>query len=287
MDSRIADRARQFFNMQDLLSNDLESSFQDTRPKPVCSGSKFQVGVDSLLNSPALKWHNQPGRQAHAPEVLDFLVASILWNIEECEDKIIHGFTEYRKGGDGGPIIFRAHPSYRANSRQRRDVWFDWALFDLSGVPNIADCSRPGQIMMFFHMPSLTGDLSIQGIDLLPGKPHATVRLFQDDANTDFRPGYDDGPDLSYSYFIKHGYLHRDLFIIPCDLISEPTIVVENLRMKPPTNPPANSKQRANQQKVEDLVSPLDGGFFVIQTRKDWAKHFVEIINSFQGEQNL
>mmetsp|Transcript_29337 Transcript_29337/g.70566 ORF Transcript_29337/g.70566 Transcript_29337/m.70566 type:complete len:117 (-) Transcript_29337:316-666(-) len=87
---------------------------------------------------------------------------------------------------DGERIIFRAHPSYRSKSRQQRDVWYDWALFDLEDQ-GYGECFIPGQLLMFLHVPHLQTEVIVNGMRVLPNKPHAIVRLFKEAPKSDFR----------------------------------------------------------------------------------------------------
>jgi len=69
--------------------------------------------------------------------------------------------------------IFRAHPSYRDDSGQVGNVWYDWANFDVD------DQSIPCQIMCFVNITSIIDNpLPVNGYPIQETGNYAVVRRF-------------------------------------------------------------------------------------------------------------
>ena len=283
-ESRIFKRIRRFFSLDQLLSD----SIADEVPEPakICGGSRFQLGIDSTSGAAALKWIRNPGRLAHPQEVIDFVAGTILWNIVANRPKVLKGFTEYRQEMDDGTFqLFRAHPSYRSASRQRRDVWYDWALFDLSIYPGFGLVPRPAQILMFVDVPELDDEVTINNLPLSGGKPHAVVRMFDDDPDHDFRNPYiaedDSLGDMSYSYLLSFGRVSAQLYLLPCERILDTAIVVPNIETRPYREAPKNNREISKRADMETKIDPLGPGFFLVQKRESWGTYFGNLIDSF------
>ena len=280
-ESRIFKRIRRHFYLDQVLSNEIAGETKD--PPKTCSGSHFELGVQQSTGEAAVKWIRNPGRLAHPQEVIDFAASCFLWNLNGNTHKVLPGFTEYRKVIDNVTQIFRAHPSFRSAGRQRRDVWYDWAVFDLSNHDGLG--FRPAQILMFIDVPPLEEELDINGIAITGGKPYAVVRMFDDSPDSHFRDAYvgeDDSADgRFYSYLVKFGRLNDHFHILPCDLISDTAIVVPNIEARPYKDPPRNNRELNKRRKMDDMVGALGAGFFILEPRNLWGTFFGNLIDSF------
>ena len=287
---RIIKVFRYLFFVDELTSENAHGSIPRKKSSltEVCTGASFEIGIEEGTSNAALKWKDHPGRQAHPQCVLDFVCASVLLQIPTGEEKIIQGFTEYKKVIRGQSQIFRAHPSYRSTSRQRRDVWYDWGMFDLSSFHGYSKDERPGQILMFINLPSLTGNCTIHGVELAPNEPHAVVRLFSKDPTDTFRGETEDkdDPNVShpYSYLTMFGKVNDHLHIIPLKYLCTTAIVIENILARQPVIPPKTPKERRDRPKIDNLISPLGEGFFVVRPRILWAALFDNLIISYKDE---
>ena len=256
--------------------------------EPICGGSKFTLGLSSQNNRPAIKWKKNPGRQGHIQSAINFVYDNVITQLPAHAPKKVQGFTEYKffPPNQQERTILRAHPSYRSISRQQRDVWYDWALFDLE-KQDFGEHFLPGQILMFIQVPFLADAVSLNGINLQPNKPHAVVRLFKDCPKADFRSqkvDSDTGDVNDYSLFLEFGDVHDHFHIIPCCCIVEPTIVVPNIPMIPPETEPQTKKSKRESKAMKELINPLGDGFFVLSPRKEWGSCFSALIQSYNAE---
>ena len=295
---RLIKKALGFFGLDksqwntDIADNDNPTSVggdpKAMNTQPICGGSKFTLGLSSQDNTPAIKWERNPGRQGHIQSVINVVYDNVVAHLPvDAPKKTVHGFTEYKFGGENPQqqFIFRAHPSYRSVSRQQRDVWYDWALFDLE-QQGFGEYFLPGQILMFIFVPVLYDDVCLHDIELREKEPHAVVRLFKERPTAEFRSAKvdtDTREENDYSLLLEFGQVHDHFHIIPCSCIVEPTIVVPNLPMVPPKIAPQTSRSKSERRAMDKLIDPLGDGFFVLSPRKDWRQYFSELIRSYNG----
>ncbi|CAJ1943908.1 unnamed protein product [Cylindrotheca closterium] len=282
---RLMQYATQFFGLcKSLWATNTGRGRQSTKPM-ACTGSRFTVGLDTTNSRPGVKWTKDPGRQVHIQTVIDTAFDHIVSNLPLNNSKsarTVDGFTEYKKEIRGESVIFRAHPSFRSKSRQQRDVWYDWALFDLEDQ-GYGSCFIPGQVLMFLHVPHLQREVTVNGMRVRPNKPHAIVRLFKEKPRSDFREvktHSETGEENEYSLLVEFGDTQDELSIIPCDYIAEPTIVVQNIPMLQPQMP-LNPKQRRAREKMDGIIKPLGEGYFVVSPRSTWSSCFSHLIQSY------
>jgi hypothetical protein len=295
-DLRIVKRFREKFHVNDLFkerpkdvdltgepgqehaTNQMDSHAGDA---PAASGSLFEVGIDHTGNA-GVKWKNRPGRQSHLQSVQDLVAEVIVSRIEPGEEKVVEGFTEYKTVINGERVLFRAHPSYRSASRQQRDVWYDWALFDLKQQNAFPNTPIPGQILMFVHVPFIFDEVTHRGIRLIPNEPHAVVRLFQRAPDKYFRK--DRSGKEPYSYLVHFGNTRDHYHIIPCRYIHSTTIVVPNIVVRPPKVGFWNTKRKKQRRKeLDGLIDPLGPGYFVVSPKFDWGECFGRLIGNFHA----
>ena len=96
-----------------------------------------------------------------------------------------------------------------------------------------------------------------------------------------------------YSHLVAFGRTRKNLYVIPCEKIRRPTIVVPNqprLEIEQSDNRPTNrqkqngrsGRQKRNSGGERDVpIHTLNGGYFVVKPRLHWANLFDEIIRSF------
>ena len=194
----------------------------------------------------------------------------------------MEGFTEYKTVINGERVLFRAHPSYRSASRQQRDVWYDWALFDLKQQNAFPNTPFPGQILMFVHVPFIFDEVMHRGIGLIPNEPHAVVWLFQRAPDKYFRK--DRSGKEPYSYLVHFGNTRDHYHIIPCRYIHSTTIVVPNIVVCPPKVGCWNTKRKKQRRKeLDGLIDPLGPGYFVVSPKFDWGECFGRLIGNFHA----
>ena len=290
-DRRIVKRIRDFFRVDRLFDTSLggvmedgeEGANKDTAVpgSPVATGSPFTIGVDNRGRA-GIKWKKRPGRQTHLQAVQDIVVELVLLNLPNNPEKVtVRGFTEYKVFLHGKQEIFRAHPSYRSASRQQRDVWYDWAMFDLPRQ-QFGSKPLPGQILMFVHVPFLNEEVKHKGIKLVPNSPHAVVRLFEKKPSENFRPGQRHRQTtVPYSILVKFGTLRDHFMIIPCKRIIATAIVVPNIETRKPGLLDIVRRRKKRKQPVAS-ISPLGPGYFVVEPRFEWGEGFGRLIDSYQ-----
>eukprot|EP00980_Cylindrotheca_fusiformis_P016093 scaffold4764_cov84-Cylindrotheca_fusiformis.AAC.3 len=170
--------------------------------------------------------------------------------------------------------IFRAHPNFRSNSGQTCDTWYDWAMFHLPELFQDEDYTQsvPGsRILSFVKVGELIDPSGYRGIGIEPSQPHCIVQLFEDFPTSDFRRS-DTGGD--YSQLVTWGTLEEGLFLIPCNRVVGPAIVVPNI---PPINRNRTGPRNNNRNQRAAAVEPI-GGFFVVSNRREWAHQFTRLI---------
>jgi hypothetical protein len=289
-DLRLVKRFRDFFNI-DMLMDPNQLGVEDVETTEDCgvaatTGSPFTIGIDTN-GMAGVKWKKRPGRQTHIQYVQDVVAEVVLSNISDDQEPIALGFTEYKVELNGHSEIFRAHPSYRSASRQQRDVWYDWAMFDLK-KQGFGSKPIPGQILMFVHVPMLQDVVQYHGVRLQNNTPHAVVRLFNQPPTDAFRSGqHSNGRVVPYSSIVKFGRTRDHLTIIPCSHIVGTTIVVPNIEMKQPKLVSwSGGRKRRKRQKLVDTIAPLGEGYFVLDKRYQWGDTFGSLIQSFRPSQN-
>eukprot|EP00980_Cylindrotheca_fusiformis_P004617 scaffold983_cov82-Cylindrotheca_fusiformis.AAC.1 len=243
-------------------------------------GARFEVGCN-LRGRPAMRWLSidNAGKQAFPEPILRFLCNILLpiTSFQEGQERCIKGCTELNStvdNNDGDYIIFRAHPNYRSNSSQNCDVWYNWAMFHLPELFDEDDffVYIPGRILSFVEVGELVGPSGYRGIGIQPSQPHCVVQLFEGPPTSDFRRSNTGG---DYSQLVQWGKLERGLFLVPCNHIVGPAIVVPNI--PPIEHNNGRTTNESNNNEREASVDPI-GGFFVVLNRKEWAHQFTKLI---------
>ena len=285
-ENRLLERARQMFRVDQLFSDEIHGQYANKHGNAFqnqCLGSTFEVGFDTHGN-PAVKWNGTPGRQGHLQDVLNVVCEKIVNNIPEGNKMTVKGFTEYKIQDQNGHSIYRAHPSYRSNSSQQNAVWYDWAYFDMSRYRGHGGKkTKPGQILMFVQVPFLEDEVIHNGIRLQQSKPHAVVRLFHKPPATKFRESLSTNKSVLYSSLVTFGKLGDGYYVIPCDHIHGPALVVPNILCLEPEKKPMTTKEKKARDKLDKMIAPIGEGYFVVKPRIEWGDQFENLIESFDA----
>ena len=102
-------------------------------------GSLFTIWKRDNTGLPYMKWDaRKDNQQRNLPclpmEVINFCTNNVL---EAVTMKELKGFTKHRQmdSATTKKLIFHAHPSFKSDSGQECNVWFDWVYF-LLHLPN-------------------------------------------------------------------------------------------------------------------------------------------------------
>ena len=142
VENRLIKRAVRIFNLKPNKSQH-SSSMPNSRPD--IKGARFIIKKNEL-GSPIMEWADTRNEKTkttkHAPFILKFCCDRVLPLVSNNQ---LEGCTEHHRLGfvDGTQFIFRCHPSYRSNSGQVCDRWYDWAVFSVESK------SIPCQIFFF------------------------------------------------------------------------------------------------------------------------------------------
>ena len=198
------------------------------------AGARFTITMCNHSNLVEMEWtHKRNQDKAHLPQsVLDYCATEFL----SGETTTIEGFTEHNRVCEDHVYKFRAHPSYRANSGQKTDVWFDWACFKFIGDDGVEKVA-PAQILCFLFPGAEHGN------NYREHEPYAIVRSFN-------------SPPKKHtsSSIVYVGKLEETFFPYPCSCITGPCAVVPNFD--------------------DEDVNETHDRFFLIQNRSHWLKQF-------------
>ena len=210
------------------------------------AGSRYKICWDEN-NQPSMKWSRKSNKNyAHLPQdVLKFCCETFLPRNQTHGPVLpdaISGFTEFNHQPEVGGEYFkyRSHPSYRGDSGQSCNLWYDWANFVYFQDGDDSEAIAPGQILCLLD---LTPEQAQLGTKEPVGGPHAVVRSFMDPPKR-FRQ----------SKIVQRGLVGHDFYVYPCSSISGPVAVVHN--------------------------SSAEGGneFFVVRNKSHWVKCFHDLL---------
>ena len=202
-ETRTIRRARHTFNLNPT----------DTKFSPIdeVHGARFSIFVNDE-GRPAMKWachYRNKDRGYHPDDVIQFCCDHVLPIVDGY---CLQGFTEHYRTDltDGTQCFFRCHPSYRSSSGQIRNVWYDWALFNVAGE------EIPCQILCLLDIQALKESLNeVRGYEVNSVGSYAVVQRFKG-------PPQQVGP----STIVKEGSLMEGLYLFSCDsILSELTVV--------------------------------------------------------------
>ena len=239
-------------------------------------GPKFYI--TNCDNGPKMRWCDQTkhGLPIHSQEVIDFCARHVLPCVEPVDGKLI-GFTQHERLGqfDKMKYIYRAHPSFRSDSNQRCNSWYDWAYFDVYPEPNSRHTDPkpyPCHIMCFLDIDEgmvKTPPAELDSVDIVAGK-YAIVRKFSTPPQPIKITGrLENNKTRKFmTSIVKKGTLCDKLYIMPCESISGDVAVV-----------PDYDSRTANQQYESGR------NFFVVENSIKWRELFLERIRKADAKE--
>ena len=195
-----------------------------------------------------MKWSKQLNKNyAHLPQdVLKFCCETFLPRNQTHGPVFadtISGFTEFnhqtKVGGEH--FKYRSHPSYRGDSGQSCNLWYDWANF-VYFQDDGSEAIAPGQILCLLDLTLEQAELGTNEPEPVGG-PHAVVRSFKE-APKRFPP----------SKIVQRGLVEHDFYVYPCTCISGPVAVVHNPSVE------------------------VRNDFFVVRNKSHWLKCFHDLL---------
>ena len=207
-------------------------------------GSRFVIGKNA--SGPYMTWQKTQFPAFH-PEVMRFCCEEVLPVLEDSQS--MNGFTEHERYDSESLLRFRAHPSYRSDSGQIRDVWYDWAWFEEQLPDEDEEIRFPAQIMCFLHLPGPFTGRSVSGFRVECPGSYAVVRCMETPKKINSKSGIEYHKRLA---FLERGRIKEGLFLFPCTCISEEVAVVQD-RGKP-------------------------DHYFVVKNRTTWVDNFRKIM---------
>ena len=224
------------------------------------TGARFIIGIDDE-NKNYMKWQDSRNnnKQHHFYEIIDFVCENILKQLKGT--KQINGYTQYKKIiniNQKEIVLFRSHPSYRSDSKQKTSIWYDWAEVRYENE------IIPAQLLCFFTFVNNAEDecIILNNVQLENNDDYVIVRLF-----TKPKQGYKINPDdkKSYCELMNWGELRKGLFLLNCDNIISQIAVVPNIASND------NKNNRRNNR-----------GYFVVTKKQEWKNYFSDFIHSFE-----
>ena len=185
------------------------------------AGSRFVIGKND--QGRYIKWAKKK-ILGFNEEVLRFCCEEVLPVLEGSES--IQGFTEHERFDGESLLRFRAHPCYRSDSGQRRDVWYDWAYFEFLD-DGLNKKKFAAQILCFLHLNGPFTGRSVSGFDVQTPGLHAVVRRMDDkEEKIHSKSGIRYHNHLAY---FKRGKIQDGLFLFHCDNIAEELAVAQDI----------------------------------------------------------
>ena len=206
-------------------------------------GSFFRIGIDEAGDR-FMNWVLKKNKSVptHPDEVIRFVT-----DIPGVSSASIEGFTEHKRG----KLMFRAHSSYRSDTGQVTNLWYDWAKFWVDG-PITRPVHATSQILCFINLPDFVP--SSRFPDATPGY-YAVVRcLGKETAVKSFAQGSHRTRTHS---FVKESKLEPGFHLFPCDSILSEAAVVINKGSNPQSH-------------------------FVLENKEFWLHDFRNKMDSFE-----
>eukprot|EP00536_Pseudo-nitzschia_multiseries_P018435 jgi/Psemu1/55601/gm1.55601_g len=219
------------------------------------AGSKFVISVRDGL--PYMKWDKK--KNASVPwfpsDVLKFCCNPVLW---AAGTNTLCGSTEHKRYDDYHRmgLLFRAHPSFKSDSGQLSNIWYNWANFQLDLLDGRGACFILKALSPLVHLegPFPPGS-SVSGFELVHDGYYAITCCFLsvDPISSKRAVGRRDCQEL-----VKQGVLRNKLYLFDCNAIEPEVAVVRNL----------GSKDK----------------FFVLGNREQWLFHFCETMAGLEAK---
>ena len=235
-----------------------------------CHGPKFWIRNGD--KGPQMRWCDPRKRNfpIHCKEAIDFCVKHVLPCVETADGKVF-GFAQHERIGelDKMKCICRAHPSFRGDSNQRCNSWYDWAYFDV--CPESDSCQThpkpcPCHILCFLDIDDgmvKTPPAELNSVEIVAGQ-YAIVRKFSAPPEPIKIIGKKGMTTRTFSTkIVKKGTLCDKSCIMPCESTFGDVAVV-----------PDYDHRSDNQQ--------YEGGrsCFVIENSMEWRELFLDKIRN-------
>lgn len=140
----------------------------------------------------------------------------------------VFGTTEHKRYDQSREmkLLFRAHPSFKSDSGQLSNVWYDWANFQLDLLDGRGLKVYPCQILCLLYLegPFPVGS-SVSGFELVHDGYYAVARCF---VSADPIPSKRDKGKKHHHALVKLGELRNKLYLFDCNAIESEAAVVRN-----------------------------------------------------------
>ena len=205
------------------MSHDSTASAEPLGPNGSAGGSWFTIGYDGQ-DEPSMVWERSKRAKkkacTHNRDVIKFVCEKVLPAVSA---DTISGFTEHKRydSSYGKNIIFRSNSTYRSDSPQAVNLWYDWATF-------VVDLGKHGkkrytcQILCFLKLEELTGK-SVPPFVVDAEGLHAVVRCLERE-NTLPRS---ESTGAKHAFVTESG-LKKGFYLFHCDNIFSEVAVVAN-----------------------------------------------------------
>ena len=230
-------------NDSDQMSDD-NSDNSDQVPKTETRGLTMCVYRDEETGNPAFTFPKSKRKKHLANAFISNVLVKFLLGVQDQLQEHVGELcikTEHKRSHQ----IFRAHPFYREKP------WYDWAIFDWAAWGKL-----PGHIACFIDLNGLQGQVRLRdGIRVYSGifAVVESANYVQDAEENDlselFLPISKDHENDS------HGNWKSVYYLADVESIVDPCLVVPDIGNK-------------------DI-----GAYFVVQSRKNWEKLFIQWVN--------
>ena len=253
-----------------------EQQMMDRQPTPnlkivPVTGARHSIGLNNCI--PCMRW-DSPSHKHRArilPAVTQVVCDVILplMPVFEGKETCVPCFTEHKRSDGVDAIIWRAHPCHRSKETSPKDVWHDWACFQLEGR-----LITPCQILCLMDLSTMPARLNRAPIprhrvcDIDEPAQCAVVRKFKAMATA-----------VEHGALVDWGELDDGFCVLPLERICGPLCVVPNMPGSPWAESRGTKKKRdRNEQKREEQTGPPLGGYFVVRNQGEWEECFTEMV---------
>ena len=246
------DREFDLFEHADRFRSSIVSANVSSNPDGISCGSQFHIFERGGV--PRMEWTEQSNKNSpwHPDDVLKFVCDEVIPGLQSSS---VTGYTEHKRydRDRNMQLLFRAHPSFKSDSGQLSNVWYDWAYFQLD-LGDLGQQVYPCQILCFLSLkgPFANGN-SVSGFEVQRDGLYAVVRrfLFTNSVSSKRCPR-----ENCFNGLVIEGKLHDKLYLFDCNTIDSEAAVVRNF----------GTTDR----------------FFVLSNRGEWLVNFRETMVSLE-----
>ena len=252
------------------------------------TGARYSIGYFNHV--PSMRWESKShwNRTGIPRAVIELVCTEVLPLLPDSGSTghAVPCFTEHKRLREDGRCIFRAHPCYRSTEDHPKDVWYDWAYFDVGDVRGTLPC----QILSFLDLSLLPPNTrhNYRGFLISDPGQYAVVRKFKKQPSWIRADQDEEDPDAFCTWdtsLVQHGELEDGFFVLDCETITDLACVVPNIPILPWAETRKDTKKRDREERnLEAMVDPI-GGYFVVKPKAKWGQWFTtEVIFSMEGE---